>query len=164
MAAVIAVGSFVSRALEKVFFVGPGGSSATEQMVDPGFLDAVLSTFVAVFVGPLMQNTGFYAYSLFKILIMLDFIVAIILALIAFENAPNFLTLLMNKIFKYGFWLWVISKWDSITYTIIKSLTQVGILSNAVVPSDIMMQYMHVLPAAQRHMLPFRLRIRMTAC
>lgn len=139
VAAVIAVGSFVARALEKVFFVGPGGSSATEQMVDPGFLDAVLSTFVAVFVGPLMQNTGSYAYSLFKILIMLDFIVAIILALIAFENAPNFLTLLMNKIFKYGFWLWIISKWGPITDTIIKSLTQVGILSNAVVPSDIMM-------------------------
>lgn len=139
VAAVIAVGSFVARAMEKVFFVGPGGSSATEQMVDPGFLDAVLSTFVAVFVGPLMQNTGSYAYSLFKILIMLDFIVAIILALIAFENAPNFLTLLMNKIFKYGFWLWVIGNWGPITDTIIKSLTQVGILSNAVVPSDIMM-------------------------
>lgn len=139
-AAVITIGSFVARAMEKAFFVGPGGgSSVTEQMVDPGFLDAVLATFVKVFVGPLMDNTAFYAFSLFKLLIMLDFIVAVILALIAFDNAPNFLTLLMNKIFKYGFWLFIISNWGYITDTIVKSLTQVGVLSNVVVPSDIMM-------------------------
>lgn len=139
-AAVIAIGSFVARAMEKAVMVGPGGgSSVTEQMVDPGFLDAVLASFVKVFVGPLMDNTAFYAFSLFKILIMLDFIVAVIMALLAFENSPNFLTLLFNKIFKYGFWLWIIGHWGYITDTIIKSLTQVGVLSNAVVPSDIMM-------------------------
>ena len=139
-AAVIAIGAFVTRAIEKINYVGPNGASnVTEQMVDPGFLDAVLVAFTKVFAGPLMDNTAFYAFSLFKLLIMLDFIVAVVLALIAFDNAPNFITLLMNKIFKYGFWLWVISNWRDITTAIVKSLTKVGILSNAVVPEDIMM-------------------------
>lgn len=138
-AVVIGVGALITKAIEKIGFVDPSSSQGVaEQVVDPGFMDAVLLSFTKLFAGPLMENTQFYAYSLFETLLGLDFVIAIIMGLVAFEAGPNFLTLFINKIFKYGFWTWVVYKWRPITDAILQGFVQVGTLAPGAIPKDIM--------------------------
>lgn len=68
----------------------------------------------------------FYSKGLFYYLGMMDFVIAIILGLIAFENGPNFLSLFMNKIFKYGFWMFIFLNWRELTTRIGNSFLQIG--------------------------------------
>ena len=138
-AAVIAIGALVTHAIEKIAFVEPTKTEGIiEQAVDPGFIDAVLMAFTKLFDGPLLDNTQVYAFSLFKILLQLDFFIAILMGLIAFESGPNFLSLFINKMFKYGFWTWIAYKWRPITDAILQSFVQVGSFSANAIPKDIM--------------------------
>lgn len=144
---VIMAASVAANALEKLKFIDPsatGDSLITKQgggleaVVHPGFLDGILQAIVTLCTGPLVERTGGYAISLFKIMMTFDFLIAIILGLIAFENGPNFLSLFMNKIFKYGFWLWVLMRWPTLSDYLVKSLEQVGAFSSDV-PKDLML-------------------------
>lgn len=138
-AVVIGVGALITKAIEKIGFVDPSSSQGVaEQVVDPGFMDAVLLSFTKLFAGPLMDNTQYYAFSLFKILLGLDFVLAIIMGLVAFEAGPNFLTLFINKIFKYGFWTWIVYNWRAITDSILQGFVQIGTLAPGAIPKDIM--------------------------
>lgn len=138
-AAVIAIGALVTHAIEKIAFVEPTKTEGIiEQAVDPGFIDAVLMAFTKLFDGPLLDNTQVYAFSLFKVLLQLDFFIAILMGLIAFESGPNFLSLFINKMFKYGFWTWIAYKWRPITDAILQSFVQVGSFSANAIPKDIM--------------------------
>lgn len=68
----------------------------------------------------------FYSKGLFYYLGMMDFFIAILLGLIAFENGPNFISLFMNKIFKYGFWMFIFLNWRELTTRIGNSFLQIG--------------------------------------
>lgn len=69
----------------------------------------------------------FYSQGLFYCLMSIDFVVAILLGLIAFEGGPNFISLFMNKIFKYGFWMFVFLNWRKLTKMIGESFLQIGV-------------------------------------
>lgn len=68
----------------------------------------------------------FYSKGLFYHLAVIDFVVCILLGLLAFENAPNFITVLVNKCFKYGFWTTVFLNWRKIITAIGDSFLQIG--------------------------------------
>ena len=77
-------------------------------------LQAIVNTCIGSGVGSgemlgrsLDASAFFYSKGLFYCLMSIDFVVAILLGLIAFEGGPNFITLFMNKIFKYGFWMFI---------------------------------------------------------
>ena len=141
----VALASVVAGALEKLQFYIPGlkteeqadSMEKLEAIVKPGFLDGILGEIVGMLNGDLLSQTSGYAFSLLKIMVGLDFVIAIILGLIAFESGPNFLTLFMNKIFKYGFWTWVITHWSDLAKAVIDSLSRVGAFKD--VPVDVMM-------------------------
>lgn len=138
----IVVASYAARAAEKLYFYNPNGDNSTaaklDAMVKPGFLDGVLGEIVELCSGPLVGNTSSYAFSLFKSMIFFDFFIAIIMGLIAFESGPNFITVFINKIFKYGFWTWILMHWREIAAYITGSLEKVGAFSSDV-PKDLML-------------------------
>ena len=68
----------------------------------------------------------FYSKGLFYHLAVIDFVVCILLGLLAFENAPNFITTLCNKCFKYGFWTAVFLNWRKLITWIGDSFVQIG--------------------------------------
>lgn len=141
----VALASVIASGLEKLQFYIPGlkteedakTEEALEAIVKPGFLDGILGEIVGMLNGDLLTQTTGYAVSLLKIMITFDFVIALILGLIAFESGPNFLTLFMNKIFKYGFWTWVVTHWNDLAKAVVDSLSKVGAFSD--VPIDIMM-------------------------
>lgn len=143
----IAVASYAASALESLQFYIPGATTeqdalreqSLEAIVKPGFLDGILGQIVNLCTGELVNQTSGYALSLFEILLGLDFLVAIYVGLMAFESGPNFLSLFMNKIFKYGFWLWVIKRWPDIAASVVSSLEKVGAFAKDV-PTDLMMR------------------------
>lgn len=138
----IALASYAAKAVEKLSFFNPAADNASvsklETMVNPGFLDGILGEIVELCSGPMVSHTSGYAFSLFKVLLGLDFIIALIMGLIAFESGPNFLTLFMNKIFKYGFWTWILMHWSEYAGYITGSLEKVGAFSSDV-PKDLML-------------------------
>lgn len=69
----------------------------------------------------------FYSKGLFYYLGMMDFFIAILFGLIAFENGPNFISLFINKIFKYGFWMFVFLNWRDLITRIGVSFLQIGV-------------------------------------
>lgn len=69
----------------------------------------------------------FYSKGLFYCLMSIDFVVAVLLGLIAFEGGPNFISLFMNKIFKYGFWMFIFLNWRKLTKMIGESFLQIGV-------------------------------------
>lgn len=79
----------------------------------------------------------FYSKGLFYCLMSIDFVVAILLGLIAFEGGPNFISLFMNKIFKYGFWMFIFLNWRKLTKIIGDSFLQIGVYDQ-----DVTFQYM----------------------
>lgn len=98
--------------------------------------DTVLMTIMHLCTGTGPQISG-YAIGLFHHLIALDFVLAILFGLLAFDGAPNFIGLFANKMIKYGFWMWVIARWDWLVDKVASSLVQVGLLSG--VTRDIML-------------------------
>lgn len=96
-------------------------------------LDQILQELIIFFNGDtktdtagLISNVSYYSRGLFWNLLIIDFLVSIIMGLIAFENGPNFLTLYITKIFKYGTWLTIIAWWPYIVDWISQSLALVG--------------------------------------
>lgn len=98
--------------------------------------DTVLIMIMHLCSGTESQVSG-YAVGLFHHLIALDFVLAIIFGLLAFDGAPNFIGLFANKMIKYGFWMYVITRWDWLVDQVTSSLVQVGLLSG--VAKDVML-------------------------
>ena len=98
--------------------------------------DTILIMIMHLCSGTESQVSG-YAVGLFHHLIALDFVLAIIFGLLAFDGAPNFIGLFANKMIKYGFWMWVIARWDWLVDQVASSLVQVGLLSG--VAKDVML-------------------------
>lgn len=97
-------------------------------------LQAIVNTCIGSGVGSgemlgrsLDASAFFYSKGLFYCLMSIDFVVAILLGLIAFEGGPNFISLFMNKIFKYGFWMFVFLNWRKLTKMIGESFLQIGV-------------------------------------
>lgn len=108
-----------------------------DPVMDTGIFDQIVAQFQGICLGAannghgLMENTGVYAAGLFHYLILFDFIIAVILGLLAFESGPNFITLFANKIFKYGFWTWIMMNWQEYTARIINSFEKIGNFSGS---------------------------------
>lgn len=108
-----------------------------DPVMDTGIFDQIVAQFQGICLGAndaghgLMANTGIYAAGLFHYLILFDFIIAVILGLVAFESGPNFITLFINKIFKYGFWTWIMMNWQEFTARIINSFEKIGNFSGS---------------------------------
>ena len=107
-------------------------------------LQAIVNTCIGSGVGSgemlgrsLDASAFFYSKGLFYCLMSIDFVVAILLGLIAFEGGPNFITLFMNKIFKYGFWMFIFLNWRKLTKMIGDSFLQIGVYDQ-----DITFDYM----------------------
>ena len=98
--------------------------------------DTVLIMIMHLCSGTESQVSG-YAVGLFHHLIALDFVLAIIFGLLAFDGAPNFIGLFANKMIKYGFWMYVITNWRELVNRVADSLVQVGMISG--VARDIML-------------------------
>lgn len=97
-------------------------------------LQAIVNTCVGTGTGAgemlgrsLDASAFFYSQGLFYCLMSIDFVVAILLGLIAFEGGPNFISLFMNKIFKYGFWMFIFLNWRKLTKMIGDSFLQIGV-------------------------------------
>lgn len=97
-------------------------------------LQAIVNTCIGSGVGAgemlgrsLDASAFFYSKGLFYCLMSIDFVVAILLGLIAFEGGPNFISLFMNKIFKYGFWMFIFLNWRKLTKMIGESFLQIGV-------------------------------------
>lgn len=97
-------------------------------------LQAIVNTCIGSGVGAgemlgrsLDASAFFYSQGLFYCLMSIDFVVAILLGLIAFEGGPNFISLFMNKIFKYGFWMFIFLNWRKLTKMIGESFLQIGV-------------------------------------
>ena len=107
-------------------------------------LQAIVNTCVGTGVGSgemlgrsLDASAFFYSKGLFYCLMSIDFVVAILLGLIAFEGGPNFISLFMNKIFKYGFWMFIFLNWRKLIKMIGDSFLQIGVYDQ-----DITFEYM----------------------
>lgn len=110
---------------------------SSDPVMDTGIFDRIVAQFQGICIGGangghgLMANTEIYAVGLFHYLILFDFIIAVMLGLLAFESGPNFITLFANKIFKYGFWTWVMMNWQDFTTKIILSFEKIGNFSGS---------------------------------
>ena len=87
-------------------------------------LDGVIASIITVCLGN-GSMMGF-AYSLYGKLIALDFIIGIIMNLIKFNGGSSFIAFTITKMFKYGFWVWIISNWRDIVFTVMDSFTKAG--------------------------------------
>lgn len=124
--AIFVIFSFVFLDVSSAF----AAESATGDVVNVDFkiLDTFLDKIHRLVVGSDSTVLGF-ANSLFLKLILLDFIIAALLNVFNFGEFNQSLAMLIGKMFKYGFWLWVITNWSSginLCNTIISSFTQVG--------------------------------------
>ena len=87
-------------------------------------LDGVIATIITVCLGN-GSMMGF-AYSLYGKLIALDFIIGIIMNLIKFNGGSSFIAFTITKLLKYGFWVWIITNWRDIIFTVMDSFTKAG--------------------------------------
>lgn len=119
-------------------FAGDDGTIARGESPSTEYFDSVLAMIVDMCLGSVEPQVGSYTWGLFHHLVMLDFILAIIFGLLAFDGAPNFIGLFANKMMKYGFWMLVITNWRELVNRVADSLVQVGMISGAY--RDIMLQ------------------------
>lgn len=91
--------------------------------MDNGVLTSVLNEIYAACGanGNILDN----AKSLLFPLITIDFVLAALMSVFGLASA-DYLSLVFSKIMKYGFWIWVVDNWASLTSTLIKSLTIAG--------------------------------------
>lgn len=91
--------------------------------IDSNILDTLLNAIATACIGN--GSIEGYARSLFGYLIAIDFVLAILFNLLSFGH-QNFISQLISKILKYGFWIWLISNWGSIVNAFINSLNIAG--------------------------------------
>ena len=91
--------------------------------MDISILDTVLERIMVVCTGN--GTVMGYAMSLFNLLMAIDFLVAILMNMISF-NGQSYITMTVQKILKYGFWIWLIQTWPDFINSIISSLMTVG--------------------------------------
>lgn len=86
-----------------------------------GILDTMLSTIAGFTTGSSGTITG-YATSLYGILILLDFILAVLLNL----GETDHIKQLVRKVLFYGFWIWIIREWGMLCDVLLDSLMITG--------------------------------------
>ena len=89
--------------------------------MDTGILDTMLATIAGFTTGASGTVTG-YATSLYGILIILDFILAVLLNL----GETDHIKQLVRKVLFYGFWIWVIREWGMLCDVLLDSLMITG--------------------------------------
>lgn len=89
--------------------------------MDTGILDTMLATIAGFTTGSSGTITG-YATSLYGILILLDFILAVLLNL----GETDHIKQLVRKVLFYGFWIWIIREWGTLCDALLDSLMITG--------------------------------------
>lgn len=89
--------------------------------MDTGILDTMLATIAGFTTGSSGTITG-YATSLYGILILLDFILAVLLNL----GETDHIKQLVRKVLFYGFWIWIIREWGPLCDALLDSLMITG--------------------------------------
>lgn len=89
--------------------------------MDTAILDSMLQQYENIFTGGIGTIQG-YAINTLWLLIGIDFILSVLLNLQDGDHMKN----LLSKIFKYGFWVWIVTNYSSIIDVILDSLTMVG--------------------------------------
>ena len=89
--------------------------------MDTGILDTMLATIAGYTTGSSGTITG-YATSLYGILILLDFILAVLLNI----GETDHIKQLVRKVLFYGFWIWIIREWGTLCDALLDSLMITG--------------------------------------
>ena len=89
--------------------------------MDTGILDTMLATIAGYTTGASGTISG-YATSLYGILILLDFILAVLLNL----GETDHIKQLVRKVLFYGFWIWIIREWGALCDALLDSLMITG--------------------------------------
>jgi type IV secretion system protein TrbL len=89
--------------------------------MDTGILDTMLATIAGYTTGSSGTITG-YATSLYGILILLDFILAVLLNIGEIDHIKQ----LVRKVLFYGFWIWIIREWGTLCDALLDSLMITG--------------------------------------
>lgn len=89
--------------------------------MDTGILDTMLATIAGFTTGSSGTITG-YATSLYGILILLDFILAVLLNI----GETDHIKQLVRKVLFYGFWIWIIREWGTLCDALLDSLMITG--------------------------------------
>lgn len=89
--------------------------------MDTGILDTMLATIAGYTTGASGTITG-YATSLYGILILLDFILAVLLNIGEVDHIKQ----LVKKVLFYGFWIWTIREWGTLCDALLDSLMITG--------------------------------------
>lgn len=89
--------------------------------MDTGILDTMLTTIAGYTTGSSGTITG-YATSLYGILILLDFILAVLLNI----GETDHIKQLVRKVLFYGFWIWIIREWGTLCDALLDSLMITG--------------------------------------
>lgn len=89
--------------------------------MDTGILDTMLATIAGYTTGSSGTITG-YATSLYGILILLDFILAVLLNI----GETDHIKQLVRKVLFYGFWIWIIREWGTLCDVLLDSLMITG--------------------------------------
>lgn len=89
--------------------------------MDTGILDTMLATIAGYTTGASGTISG-YATSLYGILILLDFILAVLLNL----GETDHIKQLVRKVLFYGFWIWIIREWGTLCDALLDSLMITG--------------------------------------
>lgn len=89
--------------------------------MDTGILDTMLATIAGFTTGSSGTITG-NATSLYGILILLDFILAVLLNL----GETDHIKQLVRKVLFYGFWIWIIREWGTLCDALLDSLMITG--------------------------------------
>lgn len=108
-----------------------GGAFSTDG--DWGIIDSFLKKFKSLCAGNDGTMLGF-ATSLFGKLIILDFIIAALMNVVHFGEFQQSFAMLVSKMFKYGFWIWVINNWTSgmdFCGIILQSFSEIGSTAGA---------------------------------
>lgn len=89
--------------------------------MDTGILDTMLATIAGFTTGSSGTIIG-YATSLYGILILLDFILAVLLNI----GETDHIKQLVRKVLFYGFWIWIIREWGTLCDALLDSLMITG--------------------------------------
>lgn len=89
--------------------------------MDTGILDTMLATIAGYTTGSSGTITG-YATSLYGVLILLDFILAVLLNI----GETDHIKQLVRKVLFYGFWIWIIREWGTLCDALLDSLMITG--------------------------------------
>lgn len=90
--------------------------------MDINILDSLLYNFETLFIGSMGTVKG-YAVGLLQILMVIDFVLAILLNLGDDDHIKTYL----KKLLKYGIWIYLIQNWGMIVNAILQSFIKVGI-------------------------------------